>query len=185
MLYTHHNSSYGSLWSNMLHCLFSTQTHFILFLTFPLFWPCYLACRILVPLPGIKPGAPAEKCRPEHWTSRDFLTIHVCSVASVMFSSLRPYGLWPTRLLWILQARILEWAAISSSRGSYPPRDQIPLTSPALAGGFSTTSVTLGALTIYTVYNSTFRLLFHKSGEGNGNPLQYSCLENPMEGGAW
>ena len=23
------------------------------------------------------------------------------------------------------------------------------------------------------------------SGEGNGNPLQYSCLENPMNGGAW
>ena len=22
-------------------------------------------------------------------------------------------------------------------------------------------------------------------GEGNGNPLQYSCLENPTEGGAW
>ena len=22
-------------------------------------------------------------------------------------------------------------------------------------------------------------------GEGNGNPLQYSCLENPMEGEAW
>ena len=22
-------------------------------------------------------------------------------------------------------------------------------------------------------------------GEGNGNPLQYSCLENPMDGGAW
>ena len=22
-------------------------------------------------------------------------------------------------------------------------------------------------------------------GEGNGNPLQYSCLENPMHGGAW
>ena len=22
-------------------------------------------------------------------------------------------------------------------------------------------------------------------GEGNGNPLQYSCLENPMEGGTW
>ena len=24
---------------------------------------------------------------------------------------------------------------------------------------------------------------FH--GEGNGPPLQYSCLENPMDGGAW
>ena len=23
------------------------------------------------------------------------------------------------------------------------------------------------------------------SGEGNGNSLQYSCLENPMDGGAW
>ena len=22
-------------------------------------------------------------------------------------------------------------------------------------------------------------------GEGNGNPLQYSCLENPMDAGAW
>ena len=22
-------------------------------------------------------------------------------------------------------------------------------------------------------------------GEGNGNPLQYSCLENPVDGGAW
>ena len=22
-------------------------------------------------------------------------------------------------------------------------------------------------------------------GEGNGKPLQYSCLENPMDGGAW
>ena len=23
------------------------------------------------------------------------------------------------------------------------------------------------------------------SGEGNSNPLQYSCLENPMDRGAW
>jgi len=22
-------------------------------------------------------------------------------------------------------------------------------------------------------------------GEGNGNPLQYSCLGNPMDGGTW
>ena len=30
-------------------------------------------------------------------------------------------------------------------------------------------------------------LQFHFShiGEGNGNPLQYSCLENPRDGGAW
>ena len=37
--------------------------------------------------------------------------------------------------------------------------------------------------------NTTERLHFHFSlsciGEGNGNPLQYSCLENPRDGGAW
>ena len=27
--------------------------------------------------------------------------------------------------------------------------------------------------------------LISKFGEGNGNPLQYSCLENPMGRGAW
>ena len=25
----------------------------------------------------------------------------------------------------------------------------------------------------------------HLVGEGSGNPLQHSCLENPMDGGAW
>ena len=29
------------------------------------------------------------------------------------------------------------------------------------------------------------RCLRGPEGEGNGNPLQYSCLENPMDGGAW
>ena len=24
-----------------------------------------------------------------------------------------------------------------------------------------------------------------EDGEGNGTPLQYSCLENPADGGAW
>ena len=28
-------------------------------------------------------------------------------------------------------------------------------------------------------------LVVNVSGEGNGTPLQYSCLENPMDGGAW
>ena len=28
-------------------------------------------------------------------------------------------------------------------------------------------------------------LLVTNDREGNGTPLQYSCLENPMDGGAW
>ena len=38
-------------------------------------------------------------------------------------------------------------------------------------------------------WDKTERLHFHFSlsfiGEGNGNPLQCSCLENPRDGGAW
>ena len=30
-----------------------------------------------------------------------------------------------------------------------------------------------------------FHILLSCIGEGNGNPLQYSCLENPRDGGAW
>ena len=37
--------------------------------------------------------------------------------------------------------------------------------------------------------DTTEQLYFHFSlsgiGEGNGNPLQCSCLENPRDGGAW
>ena len=32
---------------------------------------------------------------------------------------------------------------------------------------------------------SPFFQLCTRTGEGNGTPLQYSCLENPMDGGAW
>ena len=30
-----------------------------------------------------------------------------------------------------------------------------------------------------------WQFLLLPTGEGNGTPLQYSCLENPMDGGAW
>ena len=42
----------------------------------------------------------------------------------------------------ILQARILEWVAIFFSRGFSWPKDQTHVLSPALAGGFFTTSTT-------------------------------------------
>ena len=37
------------------------------------------------------------------------------------------------------------------------------------------------------LFNNIYLLVFSicQVGEGNGTPLQYSCLENPMGGGAW
>ena len=58
---------------------------------------------------------------------------------------------------------------------------------------FSQLYVTTGkiiALTIQTFVRKGMSLLFNMLsrfaiGEGNGNPLQYSCLENPRDRGAW
>ena len=70
----------------------------------------------------------------------------------------------------ILQARILEWVASSFSsitQNITPKNCNIP------------TEIVLQNT------NMTLQLLKTDTGEGNGTPLQYSCLENPMDGGAW
>ena len=40
-------------------------------------------------------------------------------------------------------------------------------------------------LILQKLRNEFFRNCSILYREGNGNPLQYSCLENPMDGGAW
>ena len=43
-------------------------------------------------------------------------------------------------------------------------------------------------ITVAEILKDNIQILPHPQyicGEGNGNPLQYSCLENPMDGGAW
>ena len=52
------------------------------------------------------------------------------------------------------------------------------------------TTVKTIALTRWTFVGKVMCLLFNMLsrlviGEGNGNPLQCSCLENPRDGGAW
>ena len=42
---------------------------------------------------------------------------------------------------------------------------------------------------LFLVFLRKLHTVFHRTapiyGEGNGTPLQYFCLENPMDGGAW
>ena len=64
------------------------------------------------------------------------------------------------------------------------PGDSAQVFSPA-ALGFLKLCQTCGAC-----HSQTRRVLVKGNlcclpGEGNGTPLQYSCLENPMDGGAW
>ena len=44
------------------------------------------------------------------------------------------------------------------------------------------TRQTFGGKVMSLLFNMLSRLIIR---EGNGNPLQYSCLENTMDGGAW
>ena len=58
-----------------------------------------------------------------------------------------------------------------------------------LSHPYMTTGKTI-ALTRRTFVDKVISLLFNMLsrlviGEGNGTPLQYSCLENPMDRGAW
>ena len=58
-----------------------------------------------------------------------------------------------------------------------------------LSHPYMTTGKTI-ALTSWTLVDKVMSLFFNMLsrlviGEGNGTPLQYSCLENPMDGGVW
>ena len=43
----------------------------------------------------------------------------------------------------------------------------------------------LSSLKAETMHTDIFAIHRRIFGEGNGTPLQYSCLENPMDGGSW
>ena len=43
----------------------------------------------------------------------------------------------------------------------------------------------MGSLRVGTTQQLHFHFSFSCIGEGNGNPLQCSCLKNPRDGGAW
>ena len=48
---------------------------------FVCFWLCHAACGILVPWPGIEPGAPeVEVWNPNHWTTREFPRMYILKV---------------------------------------------------------------------------------------------------------
>ena len=138
-----------------------------------------------------------------HWSESES-----CSVTS---DSLRPHGLYSHGILqarilvgslpllhgsfstqrsnpglphcrWILyqlshkrSVRILEWVISPFSRGSSRPRNRTGVS--CIAGRFFTNWVIRDVGSILWSLTSP--------GEGNGNPLQYSCLENSLDRGAW
>ena len=73
----------------------------------------------------------------------------------------------------ILQAKMLEWVTLPSSRGSSQPRSSLV--------------AQMVKKNLPAMQEMQVRSLGREDspGEGNGSPLQYSCLENPTDRGAW
>ena len=140
------------------------------------------------------------------WNTAGAQLLYYCSLFDKSYPTLlQPQGLYSppvSSLHGFCQARILEWVAISFSRGSSRPRDWTHI--PCIARRFSLlshqgnrTQLILGCYLnpslVQPVKVSTRNAgdlgsipgSGRSPGEGNGTPLQYSCLENPMDGGAW
>ena len=104
----------------------------------------------------------------------------------------------------IFQAKVLEWGAITFSvaltRWTFVGKVMsllfntltrfviafIPRSKHLLISWLQSPSTVI--LEPRKIKSATVSIFFPSvcpDGEGNGNPLQYSCLENPMDGGAW
>ena len=87
----------------------------------------------------------------------------------------------------IYQARILEWVTISLSRGSSQPRDwtQVSCIGRWTLYHWATWEAhTYVYIRLHTHTHTHARARVAFPG-GNGNPLQYCCLGNHMDRGAW
>ena len=108
-----------------------------------------------------------------------------------------PPSILPIPSLWVIpvhqiqyRASNLGWRLISYmilyKFQCHSPKSPPPSVSPTESKRLFYTSVSLllSCIQGYCYYLSKFHIYALVYGEGNGTPLQYSCLENPMDGGA-
>ena len=110
-----------------------------------------------------------------------------CCIASVVSDSVLPHRRQPTRhpVPGILQARTLEWVAISFSN-AWKWKVKVKLLSHVrLYQPHGLQSTRLLRPWDFLGKSTGVRCHCLLREEGNGNPLQCSCLENPRDGGAW
>ena len=106
--------------------------------------------------------------------------MHACSVVSNY--SATPWTVAPQAPLSMGFYRQEYWSGLPFPPPGDLPDPGIESASPALAGEFFTTEPP-GKPSAFSVWH--FPNTNHPHGEGNDTPLQYSCLENPMDAGAW
>ena len=109
---------------------------------------------------------------------------------SIMFDSLKLHGVQPARLLcpWGF-SRQEYWSGLPCLPPGDLPNPGIEPRYPALQTDSLPSEPPGKPVFTYSIYNSRDLGLIPGSGrcpgEGNGNPVQYSCLNNSMDRGAW
>ena len=108
------------------------------------------------------------------------------------FSHVRLYGLKPASSLTMGFSRHKYWSGLPCPPPGSLPNPGIKLLSimsPVLSGEFFTTNFPDSSDFKKPACNTgdlcSIPELGRSPGEGNGNSLQYSCQENPMDRGAW
>ena len=106
-------------------------------------------------------------------------------------------GLIPFRMDWLdllaIQGTLKSLFQHHSSKASIlwcSAFFMVQLSHPYISDYLSASDYKTITLTRWTFVGKVMFLLFNMLsrlaiGEGNGTPLQYSCLKNPMDGGAW
>ena len=134
--------------------------------------------------------------------SSSVLKEDVSEVAQLCLTLCDPMGLPSFSIHGVFQPRRLEWGAVSFSRGSSPSRDRhqvsgiagdaLPSEPPekpiTFLSPYSISEWLSGTESAATAGAAGDMVLFLSREDppgGNSNPLQYSCLENPLDRGAW
>ena len=143
-----------------------------------------ILCRPLLLLPSVFPSIRV-------FSSESFLPIRwpKCWSFSFSISPSNEYsGLISFRIYWF--DLLAVQGTLKSLLQHHGSKASIPRCSAFFVVQLSHLCITTGktrALTRWTFVGKVMSLLFNMLsrliGEGNGTPLQYSCLENPMDGG--
>ena len=146
-----------------------------------------ILCRPLLLLPSIFPSIRV-------FSNESILHIRwpkYCSFSFSISPSNEYSGLISSRIHWLdllaVQGTLKSLLQHHSSKASILQCSAFSIVQ--LSHPYLTTGKTI-ALTRQTFVSKVMSLLFNMLsrlviGEGNDTPLQYSCLENPMDGGVW
>ena len=112
--------------------------------------------------------------------------VHTYHLVGIFIGSASPESNCKWRQKWVVG---VKRGKIHRCHVQKPPHWGLFKSSPSFVTLYSLKGFPGGSDSKASAYNAgdpgSFPGLGRSSVEGNGNPLQYSCLENPMDGGAW